>query len=441
MSAAGRSALLRSAPETGTDEPMDRLRDHDRSPGFPRRYRNWTWAFVGQSLSSATTLGLSILAGRALGVSALGVVAIGLGAYFILLSLQRALVTTPLISSSSNDADTERASATRAALTLTLTMGAIGAGLLAVVGLTIGGPIGDGMLVFAPWLAPTLTQDLLRTSLFRDGHGRAATLTDIAWFGTLLVCVPLAVSIGEIWAVVGAWGLGGLVAASLAGAVMRITPASPSVARTWFVGTAFPFGRWLLLQEGSFVIGFYGLVLLLTPILGATGLGGLRAAETIFAPMSLLAPALVVVGLPAVSRALSRSDDSAIKLAAGISGACVLLIIVYSGVMVVAGPSILTRIFGDAFEPYGDLVVPMSIWQLTLALGLGFTILLRGQQRGKVLLLSGTSMALTALVVSPVAAALEGVRGAVWGYISAAAVYGLLVVWFGLRGVRLGRRS
>jgi len=249
-------------------------------------------------------------------VSALGVVAIGLGAYFILLSLQRALVTTPLISSSSNDADTERASATRAALTLTLTMGAIGAGLLAVVGLTIGGPIGDGMLVFAPWLAPTLTQDLLRTSLFRDGHGRAATLTDIAWFGTLLVCVPLAVSIGEIWAVVGAWGLGGLVAASLAGAVMRITPASPSVARTWFVGTAFPFGRWLLLQEGSFVIGFYGLVLLLTPILGATGLGGLRAAETIFAPMSLLAPALVVVGLPAVSRALSRSDDSAIKLAA-----------------------------------------------------------------------------------------------------------------------------
>jgi len=441
MSAAARDVVLRSAGGTGTDEPIDRLLGHDRSRSFPRRYRNWFWAFVGQSMSSATTLGLSVLAGRALGVSALGVVAIGLGAYFILLSLQRALVTTPLVSSSSNHVHTERAAATRAAFTLTLIIGAVGSGFLAIVGLMVGGPIGDGMLVFAPWLMPALTQDLLRTSLFRDGNGRTAMLTDVAWLGTLLVCAPFAARIGETWAAVGAWGLGGLVAACLGGAAMRIKPAAPSFARTWFLETAFPFGRWLFLQEGSFVFGFYGLVLLLTPILGATGLGGLRAAETVFAPMSLLAPALVVVGLPAVSRALSRSHESAMKLAAGISGACVLLILVYSGVMVVAGPSILTQVFGDAFEPYGDLVVPMSIWQLTLAIGLGFTILLRGQQRGKVLLLSGTSMALTALVVSPVAAALGGVRGAVWGYISAAAVYGLLVVWFGLRGVRIRRSS
>ena len=440
MNAEARRLRLHLTPEikeTG-------MEDLASKGGGPSRFSEfvhgiWAWAFVGQGISSATTFGLVVLAGRSLGASALGVVVIGLGSYFMLLLIQRALVITPLISSSSTLVGSERASATRAAVTVTLIIGCAGAGLFAIIGASVGGPIGDGMLVFAPWVVPALAQDLFRSTLFRDGRGRRGSITDIAWFGLLLTCAPFAVWIGEVWAVVGAWGVGAIVAASLGAVATRVKPAPFLSAQKWFVHTAFPFGRWLVLQEGSFVIGFYGLVLLLTPIIGAAGLGGLRAAETIFAPMSLVGPALVLVGLPAVSRAVARSRESAVRLAVGISGACGVLIVVYAIVMIVAGSRILTLVFGDSFASYDALVIPMSLWQLALATGLGFTILLRAEQRGRALLLAGTSMAVIALVLSPVAAHVGGVEGAVWGYVAGAVAHLLFVSWFAFSPQKVNR--
>jgi hypothetical protein len=56
-----------------------------------------SWGLFDQGFSSATNLGLAVLAGRLTGPGGLGVVYLGFTAYLAAISLQRALVTDPLV--------------------------------------------------------------------------------------------------------------------------------------------------------------------------------------------------------------------------------------------------------------------------------------------------------------------------------------------------------
>jgi O-antigen/teichoic acid export membrane protein len=390
------------------------------------RSANWSWAFVTQAISSLTSLGLSVLAGRTLGASGLGVVFAGWAGYLVLLAIHRALVVNPLIASSSMLSGPDRRTATRAAAAASLTIGVVAACALAILGAVAGGTMGRAWLVFAPWLVPAFAHELLRSALFRDGRGRQATLAQATWLVTLLVLAPVAAGVDSVWVVVGAWGIGAAIAALTAAASVGVSPARLSVMRTWFFEVAFPFGRWLALQEGVLALSLFGLVLILTRILGTAGVGGMRAADSIYAPFTLLGPALLLAALPPVSRAHARSQRDAVRLAIGISGGSVFLTVIYAAVMLVAGSSLLIAFYGGSFEPYADLVVPMCAWQLALAAGYGFGILLLAEKRGKQLFVTGALVSVTLLVASPALAEVYGVRGAVWGFAIAATVGGAL---------------
>jgi hypothetical protein len=55
------------------------------------------WGVVDQALSSATNLGIAILAGRLLGPAGLGVIFLGFSTYLFALSFVRALITEPFV--------------------------------------------------------------------------------------------------------------------------------------------------------------------------------------------------------------------------------------------------------------------------------------------------------------------------------------------------------
>jgi O-antigen/teichoic acid export membrane protein len=180
-------------------------------------------------------------------------------------------------------------------------------------------------------------------------------------------------------------------------------------------------------------VGFYVIVVLLTTILGAHGVGGLRAADAVFAPFTLLAPALMLAGLPAVARQLASSREDALKLAAGISVASIAATGVYAALMLVFGPRLITLVFGRSFESYADLLLPVSVQQFVLAAGIGFAIFLRAEQRGRAIVVTGVAMVITSLVGSTTLASLAGPSGAVWGLCIGAAVASTLSGYFALR--------
>ena len=87
----------------------------------------------------------------------------GSGAFLLLLGFERGLVTTPFIANSATRGTSEQSSSARYALTVAL-MGALAAAVaLAVLGVLLPATLGQGLLLFAPWLLPAFVQDLGRS--------------------------------------------------------------------------------------------------------------------------------------------------------------------------------------------------------------------------------------------------------------------------------------
>jgi O-antigen/teichoic acid export membrane protein len=373
-----------------------------------------------QVFASATNFALSILTGHAAGPSGLGTVYAGFAAYAATLGLQRAFVTTPLISSTTTTSGGQKAEATSAALTLVVTSSVLASVGFGVAGVLLGGTIGTGLVLFAPWLVPALTQQFWRAAFFRDDRTRRAVVNDFVWFAVLMAIAPLALRAGSERAVVIAWGLGSLAAAVLALNAVRPRIVSLRKALRWWRREASSFGSWLALQETVFIVVGFVLVAVMAEILGGSDLGGMRAAESVFAPISLIAPAILLPGLPAMARARRRTYGEARSLAVRLSSAALLLTSLYFVAMIVLSENVLGWVFGSGFSEYDFLVWPMGLWQMAAAAAIGFSILLQAEQRGKALTAAGVLGSVSGLVLVSLFALNYGVSGAAWGLTLAA---------------------
>jgi O-antigen/teichoic acid export membrane protein len=394
-----------------------------------RRRRGWaiSWGFAGQSLSSATNLALAVVAGRALGASGLGRVVVGFSAYMIVLGLHRALLVEPLVAATSARSAADRRSSTSRALTVSLTLGLASTVIVAAAGFAIDGPTGSGLLLVTPWLVPCLLQDLCRWILFRDERPAAGAMNDGAWLAVMAITVPLAWTIHTDWAVMAAWGVGAL-AATILGLAQLSTPVSgPTAAWWWWRDDAWPFGRWV---AGATVLGNLlgnARTFLVATLLSTTALGGLRAAETLFAPLTLVIPALALPGLPAMAR--TAELGSMRRLAWRYSGLALAGVAAYMTAMVVGGTDLLAFVFGASFAGFSDLAWPIGIAQVLLAAGVGASLMLRARQRGPALLVSRVTGSGMALVLAALFAIPFGVIGVAWAGTIGTGVTSTMQIW------------
>ena len=142
-------------------------------------------------------------------------------------------------------------------------------------------------LIFTPWLVPALIQQTWRSILFRDRRASAAAANDGIWFLAMALAVPFAWWVGTDWALVGAWGLGATAGMLLGFAQTRLRPRGLLSTWSWWRSDTLPFGKW---NAGTVLVGSLGtssVTFTVAAILGASALGGLRAAQTIFAPLTL----------------------------------------------------------------------------------------------------------------------------------------------------------
>ncbi len=401
----------------------------DRSAGLVAgvRKRTFTWGFASQAACSATNFGLSLLAGRAVGPAGLGVVFIGFAFYQAVLGFQRSLLSDPLVSISSALDPKARDQATRAAFTMLWLWAGAAALVLALAGLMLPGPAGDGLLLFLPWLVPALVQDFWRVVLFRENRGGAVALNDALWLAVMAITAPLVFVWGSTWAVMGCWGLGAVAGMTVGFFQTRLHPEPLKLAVRWWQSTAWPLGRWLGAGGIVYLLGSQGLVLLLAFILETRALGGLRAVESIFAPLSVLGPALALPGLPVVARRVASSFDEARGLAARLGAGAVLLTSGYLLVATMRHGRLLGLVFGSSFQTFGQLIWPIGLKQLLVAPTIGFNLLLLAQKRGKALLLSQVLSTVAMLSFSPWLASTHGAAGAAWGMAIAAGLQAVTI--------------
>jgi O-antigen/teichoic acid export membrane protein len=372
-----------------------------------------------------------------LGPGGLGVVVIGISGYLLALGLQRSLLTTPLVSTSAALSSVNRVLAIRRGLTVEL-LGALGATLiLFLLGLLVPGHAGRGFLIVAPWLLPALVQDFWRTVLFQERRAEAAAVNDACWALVMVLTAPLAWMNGNDWAIVGCWGSGALAGALLGFAQIRVRPEPPLDAFSWWRARLWPFGRWLGVEGMVYTVTSSATVFLLNGLLGAKALGGLRAAQTLFAPLTLILPAISLPGLPAIARTLAVSPRAAISLAIRLSGFVMALAALYVAVMVPLGGRLIVYVFGASFKPFTNLAVPTGAWQLASGLGVGFVLFLTAQQRGRDLLAILVTGSIASIAFISLLAWTSGVTGAAWGFTIGASAASILSIGLALRSYGL----
>jgi O-antigen/teichoic acid export membrane protein len=284
----------------------------------------------------------------------------------------------------------------------------------------VGGRFGHGILVVAPWIPPALLQDFWRAVLFRDGRARAAAANDGLWLLTMVISAPFAWWIGGAWAIAGCWGIGALAGALAGLAQSRYQPLRIGAALRWWRSDAWLLGRWLGLESVAYSVATYGSVLLLAALLGAGAYGGLRAVQSVFAPLSLLLPAVALPGLPAIVRAGAESRNArslAVWISTLVTGLTILYVMVFS-----LSPGALTLVFGERFARFDLIVLPIGLAQIALATSAGFPLLLKAQGRGRALFFSRLTGLVVTLAVSAALAVTRGLSAVAWGMFATALV-------------------
>ena len=371
------------------------------------------WGLLTQVTSSLANVALMILSGRLLGPSGLGAVSLSFAGYILVLGLNRALIAEPLAAASGGLGSDQRRASVRSALTLSLGMGGLASLLFAGVGFASGSGIGRSLLIVAPWLIPAMVRDLGRTVLFMENRPRAAAATELAWLLGMAVSAPLPLELRSEWALVAWWGMGALASAFWGFLRLDASPVRISLAWKLFRTRLVRLGSWLaagsVVSNASVAATSY----LIAVSLGIEALGGFRAAQTLFAPLTLVAPAISLPVLPKLSGVIAADNLRAMRLAFSVSALAVTVTVLYLLAILMSG-GLMSLVFGPSFLTYSAMLLPFGVGQVALSLGLGPTLLLKAGSRGRGLVVGWSVSALLSLLLIVPAARIYGIIGAAW---------------------------
>jgi O-antigen/teichoic acid export membrane protein len=392
-----------------------------------------TWGFFDQSFSSATNFALFLFAGRFLGPNGLGTVAVGVAVYLLLIGVQRAIISEPLVVGSSTLAPEERDAASRAALTAVLALSAPSAVLIGSVGLAVRGHLGHGLLLIAPWIVPLLVQDLWRGILFRDRRGSSAALNDGLWALVMICLFPVVWATREDSVILMWWALGATTGAAVGFLQTGVRPASFRAMWNWWTAKASMLGKWLFADTVLYGVATQGVILILSVVLGMSAVGGIRAAQSIFAPLSLLGPAVMMPALPVLSRSFASSPSLAAYQATRVAALLTAVTTAYLLAMWVGAGTFMPLLFGQHFRMYVGLALPIGMQQVFGAAALSYYTVLKAAQRGTLLVLSRLVQSAGWILLTVWLAAVSGVTAAAWGMAASTAMGSLVIIVLALR--------
>ena len=399
------------------------------------------WGVTDQIFSSAANVGLAIVSGRLLGPSGLGVVYVGMATYLVVQTLQRALVTDPLRVSMDGAEDDETRVAVRNGLSMTLVNGLAVTGLIAVAGLVVPGRFGHSLLLFVPWVVPSLVQDFWRWALFGAGRGSAATVNDAIRAFCMGGALVIAWHVPSDWALVGCWGIGAAAGAAFGFVQTRLPRGQLSRAWAWWRTEALPLGRWLGIESLVLSSGTVAVPFILAAVVGTADLGGLRAVDALFAPMTFLGQAIELPALPHLSRWWRSSPERVRAAAARVSVLAIALLGAYLLIVLPHRERLMAFVFGVEFLGFDRLILPVVIGEVIYAGGLGFFVLLKASGRGRARLVSESVADVSTIGLVWVLASIGGISAAAWGrtagYASGQVTATMLVLTD--KGVRTGR--
>lgn len=311
-----------------------------------------------QALSSLTNFALSFVVLRAVTAQEFGAFTLGLSAYFIALGISRALCGEPQVVRYSQSAPERWRSSTQSATGLAVMLGIIGAALLFLTAVQLGGPLATTLILLALALPGLLLQDAWRYAFFSAGKPSRALANDLVW--ALLLAGPI------VWLIFAgtttsapyliAWGASGTLSA-LFGVIQAGTWPSLTRASAWLsshrdLGPRFT--AEFLLGLGAAQLTF----LAIAAISGLAAVGTLNAARVLLGPFNVVLLGSMGFAVPEGARIL-RSSPGRFTAAARVFGLVLSLLALSCGALIFFLPDSVARSLVGEIWPHARRLVPL----------------------------------------------------------------------------------
>ncbi|WP_063822584.1 MULTISPECIES: hypothetical protein [Frankia] len=345
------------------------------APAPPRSSSRVTalWTVGDQVVSSGTNAAINFIIARRVDSSEFGAFAIAYTIFAMIVGLARAAGTAPLGISYADVPATTFRSAVRAAAGTALALGVVvGVGLL-VVGAALRGAVGLNLVAMGVIMPALLVQDAWRYASFAQGRPLLAVGNDLVWAAGLAVGVGLLAAGsdtgGGAAAMVLVWGAAAALAA-LVGVAQHHAWPDPRRALAWFTGhretTGFMTAEFISLQgaqqTSTLVIG----------AVGSTSLvGALRGLQTLLAPTTNLAVALMSFAIPEFARRKHMPPGQVIRGAYLVSGLVVVSSSLWGLAFMLLPADFGAALLGDTWGQTHDLLLLAVVAQVGPGLAVG----------------------------------------------------------------------
>ena len=394
--------------------------------------RRVTWSLADQVVASLTNFALTILVARSVPAAEFGVFALLFGFYIFAVYVLRGVGADPLMTRFTAIDDVQwRAGCSSSAAAVLLVAGAF-AVITLIAGFLLPGQVAGPVVALAVVLPGALLQDHLRFVFFTHGTPREAFTNDALWAVAQLAGVVglTALDLHSVALLILVWGAAGNTAAVVGLARARLRP-DFRAARVWLRSQR-DLWRYYVIENATLqgtnlvVLGIVGAVA------GLAASGGIRAAVTVFAPLSVLGLG-VVAGATAEFARSARERPRRMRRRATAVGVSLGAIAAMWGIGAWALPtSVGEALFGASWGPAVPLLLLVTADTVAAMFLLGPFAGLRSLGNGRASLQVRVAFSIARLGVATTGAILDGAHGAVVGFALVAPVQ-MVVWWWQLR--------
>lgn len=329
-----------------------------RRPQDRPALRRAGWSLANQGVSSATNIGIAIVAARALDPRSFGAFGLALAVYTLIVGISRSLVTDPLLVRYSARSTTDNTVAAGRAAGSAVAFGLLAATVVAGSALVLGGEAGEALRALAVVLPGLLLQDAWRHCFFAAARPAKAVANEVGWAGFQVVAVVVLAAGGHLtltWLVL-AWGLSGTMA-GLFGCLQTRSRPVLGAAWTWVAEHRDLGARYLLdflSAAGASQVALFGLGV----VAGLPALGAVRAGQIFFGPINVVFTGILLVLVPEGVRLSQVSEYRLLRLAAVSSVVLTLGALAMTGIGILLPESVGESLFGVTW-PATATIIPL----------------------------------------------------------------------------------
>lgn len=384
-----------------------------------------------QAVSSLTNFAAVVLVARASSASDFGWFAVGFTTALLLLAIVRTLTCEPLMIQYSTVPIEARRQAGAVATGAALAIGT-GLGVLIVftAALAPNRDLATILLIVGIGLPAILLQDCLRFYFFTLNSPARALIIDGLWGGTQVVAfvVVLHQFPTHPSAFMAAWFATAFISACAGLLIANLRPAPLQTAwwirDNWRLIRSYMAEQLLISGSGHLAVYAVGFVA------GPASLGGLKAAQTLYGPLSVVFTGLRSVLIPHGMRRSAAPSATGLRLMClKVSALSATLALVWGLSMLLIPSTWGKQLLGETWLLAAPLVVPLMVWKVGSGLGLGAMLELRITIALRNSFLARTSTATMVLLGGVVGAVGWGAYGAAWG-LGLGSVLGSQVYWY-----------